>query len=334
MKLNLFLFLLKQCTIRALQGALGASLIFLPIGLGALLLVDEFPPIPEILLSWQGIMFSLFAMALFVAFIIAGGIVLAAWLFWCLRNGEFLQSNVISIGAVTSMATWLGFSSLVILPETQYLWGDYFNTHEALTLFLDSLGLFLGVASGIWAGWRLFGVLQGQNALNPQWFVFEWKIQDWRTHLQLLWKGGSLGLVCAFVASAFFALLWVFIPVLLNLLSGEINSLMLKDALPIALVMWGIVSGFTAIPAIIGGYAIAYLFYVDKLNATFTKENAFWQASIVAGLAAFAVSSIVSGTFPHGSLLLEVTPIVLGLTFLAWFLGGQLGLKLFKWMQA
>jgi MFS family permease len=322
MKPNLLIYLFKQCVFKTVEGTILGTASFSVVAIGAFFLAQEFPPISASELTPQNFLSVLFTVALFVCFIIAGGVVLALGLYWYFGRGKFSNREIISIATLVSLLTWMAFFILVVAPVTWATWRDFFTRHNILASFFDIFSFSVSIGSGLWVGWRLTKEFEEQKARFSDLFVLRWQVDSWRTHLHLFWQGGGLGVLCAILASFIFGLIFELSFLLLFGLKLEIHTYLLFA---------GLGSMFSSIPALFGGYGIAQVLYVEKLNGVLTKKSAFWQSAMLAALAGFGICVVIGGLYltnPHSTSILVATPEILGITFLAGIMGGTAGILL------
>ncbi len=324
MKPNLFLYLLTQSIFKALEGAFLGTAFFSIFALSAFLFVQQFPPFSLAELTAQMILFGVSAVALFICFTLAGGIALALWLFWQIAQGKFSNKYIIATCTLIGFFIWLAFFVLVVAPITWNIWKDFFTRQAILAVFFDVLSISISIGSGLWAGWRLSREVEKRKAEIPDLLVYEWSIKGWRTHARLLWQGGGLGILCAVVANFVFVLVFEMGISLANGFDFEV---------PDVFFLAGLGSMFSVVPAFLGGYLIACLLYLEKINGVLTKKSAVWQSATLASFAAFGVCVVIGGLYftnPHTVSVLLVAPEIFGATITAGILGGATGLVLYQ----
>lgn len=324
MKPNLFLYLLTQSIFKSLEGAFLGTAFFSVFALGAFLLVQQFPPFSLTELTTQMVLFGICAVALFICFTIAGGIALAVWLFWQIGRGNFSSKDIIPTCTLIGFIVWLAFFALVVAPVTWSIWEDFFTRQDMLAVFFDVLSISISIGSGLWAGWRLSREIEKRKAEIPNLLLYEWNIKGWRTHARLLWQGGGLGVLCAILANFVFVLVF------------EMGLSLVSDfdfEFPDVFFLAGLGSMFSLIPAFLGGYLIACLLYLEKINGVLTKISAIWQSVTLASFAGFGVCVVIGGLYftnPHTVSVLFFAPEIFGATITAGILGGATGLVLYQ----
>jgi len=274
------------------------------------------------------LLYGSFAAALFLGFIVAGGTCLALGLYWEIMRGEAFPQKIVWHALLFGGATWLGFFALVVAPEAWSLWREFFTKHDLLASFFDISSALTGCGAAVWVGLRLKREFVRKNTLEPGLFTTRWGKMGPREHLRILWQGGGLGLLSAVIANFFFA-------VSLTVFWMSRGSAFAEILSTIGFLgLWGIM--FSGIPAIVAGYALAYVIQQDVLNENATKNNSLLQGAVAGGLSAFGVCVIFGGLYltnPRMGSITPDTPYIFLATLLASLAGGLAGGQLFKRMQ-
>jgi hypothetical protein len=328
-------YLIKQSVLKTLEGTFLGFLSFVVFATLAFLVAGEFPSISVFESNLKMLYWGVSISALLIGFTLSAGVALALWLYWQNGKSQFSRKDILTAGVMTSFIAWIIFFVAAVAPVADLFWRDFFVRHDMLTAIFDLVFFATSLGCGFWTGWRLSNLLQNQKNAAPDRFGFAWKNDISSSYVKSTLYGVLIGLFNAIGAMLLLAisieLHKLFIGVNFELI-GFINSIWLS------LKIIGIFIVPVFLCASLGGWGIAHLFFVENLNHALNRQNAFWLAASVAGLVAFFICIMIGVIIFSTPRLLGGTvyfaPYILGITFLAWLLGGRSGLQLFKWMSA
>lgn len=334
MKPGLLVYLIKQSVLKTLEGTFLGFLSFAIFATLAFLVIGEFPSLSAFESNLEMFYWGVSTSALLIGFTLSAGIALALWLYWQNGKGQFSRKDILTAGVMTNFITWLMFFVAAAAPVADLFWRDFFWRHDILTAVFDLSFFVISLGCGFWTGWRLSNLLQNQKNAAMDRFGFAWKNDISPSYVKTTLYGVLMGILNAMSAMLLLAIGQALYSLFTNM------SLNINDFIYSLFFSLEIISGFIVpivLCASLGGWGIAHLFFVENLNHTLNRQNAFWLASSVAGLTTFCLCILLGVLFFSTPRLLGVTvylaPYILGITFVVWLIGGVSGLYLFKWMN-
>ncbi len=325
MNKNLLLYLIKHHMLQSFKGAVIGTAIFALVVICTLWKLQDF----QLTFNQLHLSFVLLILPLWIMFVFAIGACFAFGFYWSIVHSGFTTKHFVRLFAWVMGTAWLMFSLIFIAPALKIVWPDIFTEKQVwLILFFATSFLLIGMGVGNHFGLRLRQMLIKENEAHPDLFLSKWVKIDIKTQVKIFLSGSLAALLSALMAN----IVWGFVLGYLVIESGSRLDSMEDTVFTTGLSLTRLGFIFSWLPAMIGGYALAYLIYQDVAHFIATKKSALAYGTLIGGLVAFGVSTLGSYFFYYSGPV-GTSPAIIFATFLALLTGGLVGLFLFLLMR-